>query len=256
MPLGIDVALSPAVTMPILIEAAQDSNLLPFVYDACDQWCRYCPVTSRCLAFKCRAPESSSQDIYNNLAERMFEGMIFLKQLLNAEGRDSPEIDAILSDDPRERAMVQVDDPLERMGLYYMQVSSAYLVSRADFPFEMRPRPEGPTPYEVFAWYHALVPAKIYRAMVSSAAAARGETARIDDARRSAKVALIGLDRSIVAIDALIAEDDDARLEFMRKQACRLRRQVEARFPDARAFIRPGLDAVCGQDDQSNRGAL
>ena len=102
----------------------------------------------------------------------------------------------------------------------------------------------------------AVSAAKIYRAIVSSAAAARGETARIDDARRSAKVALIGLDRSIVAIDALIAEDDDARLEFMRKQACRLRRQVEARFPDARAFIRPGLDAVCGQDDQSNRGAL
>lgn len=186
----------------------------------------------------------TTRDVYNNLAQRMFEGMIFLKQLLNAEGRPSPEIDAMLSDDPRKRARVDVDDPLERKGRRYMQLSSAYLVSRPDFPFEMKRRDEGPTPYEVFAWYHALVPAKIYRAVVSSLAAARGDTDHADDARKSAKVALIGLDRSIDAIGALTAEDDDPRLQMMQKELHRLRKEVEGRFPDARAFVRVGLDDV------------
>lgn len=36
------------------VQLATDPNLIPGVYNACDQWCDYCPVTARCLAFKCQ----------------------------------------------------------------------------------------------------------------------------------------------------------------------------------------------------------
>jgi hypothetical protein len=37
--------------------------------------------------------------------------------------------------------------------------------------------------------------------------------------------------------------DDDPRLDALHAQLRRLRREVEGRFPSARGFVRPGLDA-------------
>ena len=99
-------------------------------------------------------------------------------------------------------------------------------------------------PLEVCTWYHQLVPGKIYRALISARCAARGDAARHDDAPICANVALIGMDRSLEALAAMAVEDDDARLESLQAQLRRLRREVEARFPSARAFVRPGLDAA------------
>jgi hypothetical protein len=87
-----------------------------------------------------------------------------------------------------------------------------------------------------------LIAVKIYRALWCSAAAARGDASRKDDALISAKVALIGIDRSLEAVSALSATDDDERLELFASQLRRLRREVDARFPEARGFVREELD--------------
>jgi hypothetical protein len=228
---------------PPIVQATLDPTLIPGIYESCDQWCMYCHATNRCLAYRSSPDiQSGKQDIHRPLAERLFEGMMFLKRLCDAEGRPTPEIDAILSDDPREQLVIEVNDPLERMAGRYGQVSDAYLMSRPDFPFEMYARVSGPTPFEVFAWYHRLISAKIYRALLSAAHAARGEAGRHREALMAAKVALIGMDRSLDALAAMTAEDDDPRHELMQAQLRRLRREVEARFPDARGVVRPGLD--------------
>jgi hypothetical protein len=229
---------------PPFVQVAADPTLINGIYDTCDQWCMYCPATRQCLAYRC-SPDLSSgkQDIHRSLARRLVEGMAFLKSLCDAEGRPTPEIDAILSGDVRTNAeLFEIDDPIERMGRRYGRLSDAYLMSRPDFPFEMRPHESGPTPFEVFAWFHRLVPAKVYRALMSAAKAARGQGGR-EDSLVSAKVALIGMDRSLDALQAMCAEDDDPRLEMMQLQLRRLRREVEGRFPEARSVVRPGLDA-------------
>jgi hypothetical protein len=229
---------------PIFNQVCLDPTLIEGVYNTCDQWCMYCPVTARCLAYRC-SPEirSGKQDIQKSLADRLYEGITFVKRLSEAEGKPTPELDAMLADDPRTRTSVPpVDDPLERAGSRYARLSHAYLVSRDDYPFEMVWRPSGPTPIEVLAWFHMLIAVKIYRALWCSAAAARGDTSRKDDALISAKVALIGIDRSLVAVCALSVADDDERLESLASQLRRLRREVDARFPEARAFVREGLD--------------
>jgi hypothetical protein len=155
----------------------------------------------------------------------------------------SVQISSKVVDDPLTQAhIVTIDDPLEKIARRYGRMSDAYLCSRPDFPFEMRFHPSGPTPFEVFAWYHRLVPAKVFRAIVSAAAAARGDLSRHDDALISAKVALLGTDRSLDALAALAAGDDDPRLDALQAQLRRLRREVEGRFPSALGFVRPGLD--------------
>jgi len=67
------------------------------------------------------------------------------------------------------------------------------------------------------------------------------------DSDGSAKVALIGIDRSIAAWGKLLSyfpEQEDELLDIL-VHLEKLRRTTENEFPDARAFIRPGFD-----DDQ------
>ncbi len=230
--------------LPIFNQVSLDPMLIKGVYNTCDQWCMYCPVTARCLAYRC-SPEvrSGKQNIYKSLADRLYEGMTFIKHLCEADGRPTPELDAMLADDPRARESVpRVDDPLERAGARYARLSDAYLVSRGDYPFEMTSHPSGPTPVEVFAWFHVLIAAKIYRALSCAAAAARGDASKKEDALVSAKVALIGMDRSLDSLAVMSVDDDDARLELLGGQLRRVRREMEGRFPAARAVVRLGLD--------------
>jgi hypothetical protein len=232
------------MAQPIFNQVCLDSTLIKGIYNTCDQWCMYCPATERCLAYRC-SPEigSGKQDIYKSLADRLYEGIIFFKRLCEAEGTPTPELDDMLANDPRKQTVAPpVDDPLERAGKRYARLSGAYLHSREDYPFEVRWRPSGPTPFEVFTWFHVLIAVKIYRALLSSGAAARGDESTRVDALVSAKVALIGIDRSLEALSAMADTDNDARLELLAGQLRRVRRELEARFPDARSFVREGLD--------------
>jgi hypothetical protein len=72
---------------------------------------------------------------------------------------------------------------------------------------------------------------------------ARGDASRSVDAPISAKIALIGIDRSLDALATMALEDDDAPLELLRGQLRRVLKEVEARFPGGRAVVRQGLDS-------------
>jgi hypothetical protein len=64
------------------------------------------------------------------------------------------------------------------------------------------------------------------------------------DSDGSAKVALIGVDRSIAAwsrMFTIFPTQEDSLLPIL-VHLERLRRAIERRFPDARAFVRPGFD--------------
>jgi hypothetical protein len=226
-----------------LVKAAQDPTLIPGIYDMCDQWCAYCPATTRCLAWRAMPrTKVGGGDLERDVAERMAEGVELLKGLWTAEEREATA-DAVLAAGSGERAMLDVaQDPLVRMAERYLELSSRYLRTRPDFPFEMQRRPTGPTPFEIFAWYHALLAAKVYRSLFSSTQAAFGDSAFQEDALASAKVALIGLDRSLDALTVMALDGADPRLPTMETLLRRLRQGLEQRFPGARSFVRAGLD--------------
>ena len=229
------------------LKLAIDPTLIPGVYNGCDQWSDYCPVTARCLAFKCRPERDNDQDIYHNIADVMYASMQYLKDCHEAEGLKPPEdLLQLLADDPRKRVRyVPVDDPLERMGRHYALSAAAYLASGQEIPIDIPKRPDGPTPFEVFLYHHVLLATKIYRAIMSAAEAARSGSAEARwDADISAKVALLGVDRSDEALQVMALDDGDVRIGHLRQQLRRLRREIEARFPGARALVRPGLDGL------------
>lgn len=228
------------------VQLATDPNLIPGVYNACDQWCDYCPVTARCLAFKCQ-PAQEGGGIYDNIADAMRASMTLLKNCHEAEGLKPPKkLLELLDDDPRKRLThVPLDDALDRMAKHYAVLATAFLATTVHPPLTRRlpKREHGPTPFEIFVFYHVLIAIKTHRAIVSAAEAARGGSADARaDADMSAKVALVSIDRSDEALQVMALDDADARVEHMRRHLARLRREVEGRFPAARAFVRPGLD--------------
>jgi hypothetical protein len=228
-----------------LIAIARDPSLIPGIHEACDQWCEYCPATARCLAY--RASRTTMRNaVWDPCGEGLqgvAAGMMMLKALAQVEGRRAPpEIETMMTRGSKEHIVAALDDPLEHLGRNYMDVSEAYLASRTDIPVEFSWRASGPTELEVFVWYHALAPARVFRALVCASEAASGVEGRATDALRAAKVALIGIDRSLAAVRTLADTDDDPRLEFLLTHLPRLRDDLERRFPKARQFRREGLD--------------
>jgi hypothetical protein len=243
---------------PSIVALARDPTLITGVYETCDQWCTYCRVTDRCLAFR----STNAADVGGvfgapgSTGESIEDTPRFLKALADAEGRLAPpEIEAVLSGDrERWRAAFTLDDPLERLGRRYMTLADAYLGSRPDFPSDGSWRPEGPTAIEVLAWYHVLVPARVFRAILSDAEAGQGVPGRRRDALRAARVALVGMDRSARALADVWSEDDDPRLPLLQRLLNQLRDAVEARFPEARDHIQPELDAEPRTASRVRRG--
>jgi len=225
---------------------ATDPNLVPGIYNGCDQWCHYCAATDRCLAFKCKPP-SGDGNIYENIEKTMFESMRLLKECHEAEGLQPPEglLRLLNRERPAADGCVPIDDPLLRMGKHYAVLTTAFLATSGE-PIPSNPLSKGehgPTPFEVFLYYHTLIAIKIYRAITSSREAALTASAQARwDADVSAKVALIGIDRSDEALQVMAIEDDDVRIAHMRKHLSRLKREVAMRFPAARTLVRPGLD--------------
>ena len=207
----------------------------------------YCRVTDRCLAFR-----STNAGAIDGVWEHPGETTGERSATVRCSSRRSPtlkgalsppEIAAVLSDDPeRHRVVFTLDDRLERLGGSYMTLATAYLTSQSDFPLEILRRDDGPTAMEVLTWYHVLAPARVFRAILCAAEAAQGVAGRHHDALCAAKVALIGIDRSLTAVAAISSQDTDPRVDLLQQRLCGLRDAVEARFPDARRVIRPGLD--------------
>ena len=56
------------MSQPIFNHVVLDPTLINGVYDTCDQWCMYCPVTERCLVYRCSPDiQSGKQNIYEAL---------------------------------------------------------------------------------------------------------------------------------------------------------------------------------------------
>jgi len=99
---------------------------------------------------------------------------------------------------------------------------------------------------QIIGWYHFFISAKINRAL--HAEADFKEDADIDafrnDGDGSIKIALIAIDRSIIAWNILLNDATDREIKPLIQLLETLRRTCEEKFPDARDFLRPGFDEI------------
>ena len=98
---------------------------------------------------------------------------------------------------------------------------------------------------EIVSWYQHLIYVKVNRALNGKIQASEDSLEDDEyDANGSAKVALIGIEKSIAAWGLLqsLHGRDNSQLQEILFYLERLRRKVMNLFPGAQSFIRPGFD--------------
>jgi hypothetical protein len=258
---------------PSLKELAGDPRFISGVYNYCDRWCERCPLTARCLVYATEqqedADDPTSRDIRNQAFWKRLEGMFLEAQEMLEEIMKERGIEI----DPAELAEVERKDkrrheetwshPYAVAGNEYAKAVRAWFETAAsrfqeraeEIESHRRMELPGADPEmdarllqdatEVIQWYQRQIAVKIMRAVGS---ARRDEETDSElahgDADGSAKVALIGMDRSLTAWSEILRQlpDEEDRILPLLAALSRLRRDIEAAFPNARAFIRPGFD--------------
>ncbi len=249
------------------------SRFIRGIYNYCDRWCERCALTSRCLVYATERQQEeddpASRDITNQAfwkrLEKIFgETQAMLEEMAKKYDAEIEPLDQEAEVDlARHEALVQ-SDPCAMAG-------SAYAASVGTWLEQAEPRlkehedmlqrqqemglpgadPEGEArrltdALEVIQWYQHQIGIKLMRAAGSKHDADAFDQS---DADGSAKVAMIGADRSLAAWSEVLRQlpDEEDRILPILAALSRLRRSVDTAYPDARAFVRPGFDTAEGK---------
>ena len=228
-----------------LTELANNPDLIPGVYNYCDRWCERCPLTSRCLVYATEQEDNDSpqnRDVCNEAFWRKLTAIFQETREMIVVWAGEAGVDlngAPDNDDIRHKRKRQLVDnhPLTKAGKKYANTASDWF-REFDQTIELNDVEDA---REVIQWYQYQIAVKTMRAL-------SGRNEEFDDEPRdsdgSAKVALIGIDRSIAAwrMMQLSLPDRVESIVPLILQLERLRLRLERGFPSARDFIRPGFD--------------
>ena len=216
---------------------AQDPRIIPGVHHHCDEWCDYCPVTSRCLAFRCTTEFRKQHRRRESAATfaSFDEAAAFTREVSAIEGVPTDELDALVANPPGQSG-IETSDLLAEGAWEYAVQAAVLLMPVARELASAPPDPDAPKPEQVVLWYHLRIYMRLFRALVAK------DRNRIEDAIGSAKLSLVSIARSRDALRSMGASYDAADLEALITMLDDLERGLDKRFPDARAFVRLGLD--------------
>jgi hypothetical protein len=234
-----------------LTELANSPDLISGIYNYCDRWCERCPLTSRCLVYATEQEDDDSPDTRDIRNEAFWRklGTIFqeTREMIVAWAKEAGvDLNGTAEDEEvrgnRKRQLVD-NHPLTKAGKKYANAASDWL-REFDQTAEAGDLEDA---REVIQWYQYQIAVKTMRALSGKKEELEEDPEIMDfpkDSDGSAKVALIGIDRSIAAwrmMQLSLPRRGESIVPLM-LQLERLRQRLEKSFPQAREFIRPGFD--------------
>ena len=255
--------------------ALDNPNLIPGIYNYCDRWCERCSMTARCSVYQ-TTPQLDPDDFANeeDFFKEVFKGVSDSFQLTMELLQESAEergidLDAIDVDDDwkekRERSKEEAQSsPMSILAMEYLDLGKKWLDTSEDALKTLQENLQSAAlmgladrnpEQEALALKDALevIPYYLHQIYVKLMRAQEGreeddawfeENDFPKDSDGSAKVALIGIDSSIVAWGTMLQhlpQQEDQILPILSRLE-HLRKLVETSFPAARSFKRPGLD--------------
>ena len=234
-----------------LTELANNPDLISGIYNYCDRWCERCPLTSRCLVYATEQEDNDSPQSRDVCNEAFWQKLTTIfqetRELIVAWTREAGvDLNGNSDDDDsrskRKRQLVD-NHPLTKAGKKYANAASDWL-REFDQTVEVSDLEDA---REVIQWYQYQIAVKTMRALSGRKEELEEDPETMDfpkDSDGSAKVALIGIDRSIAAwrMMQLSSPDRVESIVPLILQLEGLRRRLERSFPTARDFIRPGFD--------------
>jgi hypothetical protein len=255
-------------------ELAKNPRFIAGIYNYCDRWCERCIFTSRCMNYALSEEEfgdPESRDInnmafWNKLGEILSTTLEMVKEKAQKMGIDIDAIDFDEAAEENERINETAkEQPYSLAAMEYIRIVDNWfraneenLEAKGDELESLaQARIPGTSPYkeavdindcfEVISWYKHQIYVKLCR---SAGGTIRSESESVEnfqeDADGSAKVAIIGIERSITAWSALLQYLPEQEHSIFRLLIIlnRILSMVEAAFPNARAFVRPGFDTT------------
>jgi len=250
-----------------LTELASNPDLISGIYNYCDRWCERCPLTSRCLVFATeqvdQKDEPESHDIRNEAFWHKLSSILSeTHEMISEWARDAGVDLSYVPDDEvrtrKSRRSLVDSHPLTRAGKKYANTASDWfrefdqLIEFSDVRVcegEREQPDQLEDAREVIQWYQYQIAVKIMRALSCRSDGWEDDPSLAEfpkDSDGSAKVALIGIERSIAAwrwMQLSLPDRADSIVPLI-LQLERLRQRVEKSFPEAREFVRPGFDEV------------
>jgi hypothetical protein len=233
-----------------LTETANDPQTIRGIFNWCDRWCERCKQTDHCMLYKTSAQLSSDtpEQFFKTLTMIFEATMDMLKEYFEKNEIDfESSKDSIFEDEyKKKKSLIRKDECVVLAKKYGKQVKHwlESLEKRDALAMEIRMQDEMLSDcMDVILWYQYLLEAKMQRAIMAQK---DEEEEMIDpyDSLGNAKLLLVSIERNIGAwgyVYQLFKDDEDEILDIL---VClqKLDRKVEQAFPQARAFIRPGLD--------------
>lgn len=247
-------------------DLVDNPNFISGIHNYCDRWCERCNFTARCAVYAIEEADPdmdpASRDIHNAAFWQKLSSMFKETHEMISEWAEKNGVDL------SEEALAPNGEEIEKQRRHTHTHPLAQAAEKYAFDVrkwfekefeQLKPisdMPPGLTDggeaeddmsdyVEVIQWYQFFIAAKIIRGLMSRID--EGDYSDKDNSRDSdgsAKAALIAIDRSIdswkVICDAR-PDDADAIRGFL-FQLEGLRSGTEREFPNARDFIRPGLD--------------
>ena len=216
-----------------------DEGFIVGVYNYCDSWCARCDLTSRCRAFANKAKHEAMADPdLKRLGEMpphpsdVREPPKWMQEMLSELNEDIEP----LPDPPRPALPASLRRVIAMAMAYCDHAWAALESSRSS----ERPADE---PSTVILWFAPLIASKTRRAL-NGLHEFDGDHSFPPDHEGSAKVALLGIDRSMTAWSEArsigrISAEESARFIGELHHLCF---SLEELIPQARAFVRPGFD--------------
>ncbi len=241
------------------------------IYNYCDRWCERCSFTSRCSVFASEeglSPEEkdiTNKAFWDKIAHSFADAMMQMKKMAEERGitlpaEDDAEMNLYMTNVKKKRQEM-VKHPLLKYSKQYMMEAKVLLENNEALKqrgetllqlIELGVKDIGEAKKEVIElneyleivnWYLIQIQVKFMRALPTFDDD-EGDEAYESDSNGSAKVALIATDRCIVAWQHIMQRLPDAQDDILPLLALlqKIRTLGEHTFPNARAFVRVGLD--------------
>ena len=243
-------------------------ELIPEIYVYCDRWCEHCPFTDRCEVFDPTEKDkdcskADANEFLREIKATFEKTMNLLKSQADASGinwnqlvADAKEVELeepILPEDHQEVVTLardyrcQVSNWITERTKDIEAITSAHMGN-----FEMgikeakRNNSQFVAALETINWYHALIEAKIRRAIngLHSGFEEDQPISTQNHANGCAKITVLFINKSIQAWEEIkfeMVDKEDEILDYLAALS-RLEGKIRKIFPAFEAFNRPGFD--------------
>ena len=245
------------------------------IFNYCDRWCERCSFTSRCSiyedesAFDPEQRDTQNKAFWERLGHNFNKAKDLLQKAADNYGVDLYAAQEEVQENLRRKERIKNESrehPVSQLSFQYSEIGREWLktqpgmLDRLDtlkteltLGVESQEGAKRETStikdsLAVIQWYLVFIHVKLVRALMGKLTSEewQDEEPFQRDYDGSAKIALIGIERSMCAWSALfeiLPENEDDFLKIL-SMLERMRTMTQQEFPDAMMFVRPGFDEV------------